>query len=362
MLDTPHKHRIQLHSVKDLDHNYKYIEHYLDRLKDLVEDIVAPVNVHAVSRRLKDRVDILEKVRRKECKTLDDMTDICGIRIITSFADEVERVGAIIEAEFDVDARNSEDKRNLLAPDQFGYLSRHYIVRLSKQRRGQTEFKPFKAIPVEIQIRSLLQHTWAEIGHKLLYKKPYLSPSNVQRRFYRLAGLLELADAELLDIRDQVHTCNANRVARNTLPINRNTLAAYVQSSRRVAKLDTAFKNATHFPIVPSPAFIDVFVPRLLSVQYASIGDIDKSLKIREGCVLQFGTHWYSDPWPHVPLIPQGICLSFLCLLSFLEADNTTGLFQFLSKHRYLRGQDPTDLGNRMVHVYQRYMKSQFTK
>jgi putative GTP pyrophosphokinase len=94
------------------------------------------------------------------------VTDLVGARVITYFADDVDRVARIIRNldNFEIDPRNSVDKRRALQADQFGYQSLHLVALLSK-RRIFTENREFEGLKIEIQIRSLLQHTWAEIEH-----------------------------------------------------------------------------------------------------------------------------------------------------------------------------------------------------
>ena len=64
--------------------------------------------------------------------------------------------------------------------------------------------KSYKSVKFELQIRSILQHAWAEIEHDLGYKSESTVPRAARRRFSRLAGLLELADAEFQGIREQL--------------------------------------------------------------------------------------------------------------------------------------------------------------
>lgn len=53
----------------------------------------------------------------------------------------------------------------------------------------------------EIQIRSVLQHAWAEIEHDIGYKSEITIPKEMRRSFSRIAGLLEIADKEFDSIR-----------------------------------------------------------------------------------------------------------------------------------------------------------------
>lgn len=59
-----------------------------------------------------------------------------------------------------------------------------------------TEYKDYKTLKCEIQVRSILQHAWAEIEHDLGYKGKTAIPDQYKRNFNRLAALLETADLE----------------------------------------------------------------------------------------------------------------------------------------------------------------------
>jgi putative GTP pyrophosphokinase len=48
--------------------------------------------------------------------------------VITYYSSDVDRVADIVRREFSVDRENSIDKRAVLDPDRFGYLSLYYVV------------------------------------------------------------------------------------------------------------------------------------------------------------------------------------------------------------------------------------------
>jgi ppGpp synthetase/RelA/SpoT-type nucleotidyltranferase len=164
----------------------------------------AGYRVHSITSRVKKKDSLRRKLLRpgKDYKMLADVTDVVGIRITTYFEDEVDRVGDLIQKEFEVDKLRLVDKRLSLDADRFGYLSLHYVCCLCKERLRLAEYRPYHDMPCEILIRSVLQHAWAEIEHDLGYKAAAGVPTPIRRRFSRLAGLLEIADREFAEIRD----------------------------------------------------------------------------------------------------------------------------------------------------------------
>lgn len=156
--------------------------------------------------RIKDADSLSDKIRRKgeKYKSLADITDIGGVRIITYYADDVDRVAELIEREFKVDKENSIDKRKTLEPNVFGYLSLHYVICLDDRRAALPEYENLGKLKIEVQIRSILQHSWAEMEHDMGYKSNIEVPSEIVRDFSRLAGLLEIADKEFQEIRHKI--------------------------------------------------------------------------------------------------------------------------------------------------------------
>ena len=130
---------------------------------------------------------------------LRQITDLAGVRVITFFPNALEQVDRVINQQFEILER-SDKGATLLAEDRFGYASVHYLVKLNAARTVLPEYERFRDSIAEIQVRTILQHAWAEIEHDIQYKSAAVIPKEVKRRFMSLAGLLELADREFQSI------------------------------------------------------------------------------------------------------------------------------------------------------------------
>lgn len=225
-------------------------------LTELIEDKRIPI--HHISSRIKSRTSLSSKIdSRKEDKysNLSDITDICGLRIITYLESDVNHVSELIENEFEIDRTNSIDKRKLKS-DQFGYRSLHYVVSLNAQRNNLSENKKFQDFKIEIQIRSILQHAWAEIEHDLGYKGAIAIPENLKRSFNRLAALLETADIEFDRLKKDIndYELNISKVIRSTpeqVKLDQASVSSFIHTNeifaqaREIITMNTGCKFLT---------------------------------------------------------------------------------------------------------------------
>lgn len=149
----------------------------------------------AVSGRTKDRRSALEKISRKGyTEPAKQMTDITGIRVVVYFESDVQKVSDVIQKAFNIDKANSLDKDNLLATDQIGYRSVHFVCDLGTKRAEIEEYRGLETLKFEFQVRTVLQHAWAELAHDRKYKFSGKLPKDLERKLYLYAGLLEIAD------------------------------------------------------------------------------------------------------------------------------------------------------------------------
>lgn len=148
-----------------------------------------------ITGRTKEQAAVLEKIKRKGyANPQQQLTDISGIRIIVYLESDLQKVSSLIRSAFEVDEENSLDKDALLSTDRIGYRSIHFVCSLGQKRGEFQEYKGLEALKFEFQIRTVLQHAWAELSHDRKYKFSGVLAPDLERKLNLYAGLLEIAD------------------------------------------------------------------------------------------------------------------------------------------------------------------------
>lgn len=159
-----------------------------------------------------------DETQPKYPEPLKQITDLAGVRVITFFPRTIEYVDQIITSEFNIVERI--DKRDILVQEErLGYQSLHFLVKLKPSRTRLPEYSRFAQLIAEVQVRTILQHAWAEIEHDIQYKAVETIPIAIRRRFMALAGLLEVADREFQAVQDEDE--RLRRAARTSIDAGR---------------------------------------------------------------------------------------------------------------------------------------------
>ena len=278
--------KLDMHCEMILD-EYRDRLPVLGKLKELVLDILTRtlkenhMVITAIEGRVKTEKSLAGKLELKgnKYRTIDDITDIVGARIITFFSDEVDKIAALVERMFEIDWDNSVDKRKMLEIDRFGYMSLHYICRIPKTLYEDPQQPLFNEMRFELQMRTALQHVWANMQHDTGYKSEVEIPMEYQRNLNRLAGILELADEQFSLIRKEIN--DYRRIVQSLVasgnfdevPLNGDTFRSYCELHpfQRLAEKIATINQAELYDDSPMP-----YYKVLLHLNMKTIGDVER--------------------------------------------------------------------------------------
>ena len=271
------------------------------------------IYVTAIEHRVKTEKSLAGKLELKgaKYKSINDITDLVGLRVITFYSDEVDKVAAIAKRIFDIDWKESVDKRKLHELDAFGYNSLHYICRL---KTGGPRF--------ELQMRTALQHVWSTIEHDTGYKGDVKIPREYLRQFSRLAGMMELMDDEfsrlrvvLTDYRRQMLTLVKSGQL-DDVPLSRDSFRNYLdlkpfdRLNRRIA----AVNQAEVYPVS-----VMSYLPVLESFELETLGDVQHFIDENSDDAYQLAISQLAIT--DLDILSSNTALQYLCLVYVLKHD-----------------------------------------
>jgi ppGpp synthetase/RelA/SpoT-type nucleotidyltranferase len=184
-------------------------------VQTLLDD--AGINYLSVTGRAKSVASFAAKAertsggRRLYSDPLTEITDQIGLRVITYLHSDVAAVAELLGDQMVV-LDDRDWGQETASEGRFGYASRHLLVSVDPSRTG-TLLEPVRGRQAQVQVRTVLQHAWAEFEHAIRYKGtiPEEHAPDLDRRFTLAAGLLELADREFSYIRDRLQAALPDR-------------------------------------------------------------------------------------------------------------------------------------------------------
>jgi ppGpp synthetase/RelA/SpoT-type nucleotidyltranferase len=280
-----------------------------DQLRQVLHE--QSVELSAIEYRVKTEQSLAGKLERKGDKyaSLEDITDLVGLRIITFYTDDVDKVAAIVQQLYDVDWSNSIDKRKAHELTSFGYNSLHYICRLKEG-----------SAPFEIQMRTALQHVWSAIEHDIGYKGAVKLPPEYRRQFSRLAGMLELADDEfsrlrttMTDYRRQVQALVKSGKLDEVL-LSTDSFSSYLQMHpfNKLNQRIAAVNQAEIFPASLMP-----YLPILEGFGLETLGDLQRFIDSNGEEAYQLAVSQLAIT--DLDILAESIGLQNLCLVHILK-------------------------------------------
>jgi ppGpp synthetase/RelA/SpoT-type nucleotidyltranferase len=173
----------------------KAIENILDE-----EGLEEGIEYALVDSRLKTLSSFLQKMYKEDTKgnrkysDPTQLTDISGARIVGYLISDLHELHSVVERYFDIDEERTNrpsDRKEL------GFRSTNYVAKLREETFGNDpQYQKFKDKRFEIQVLTILDFTWAQIQHDIVYKTTieYPKDNDIRRKFSALSGLLEIAD------------------------------------------------------------------------------------------------------------------------------------------------------------------------
>lgn len=336
-----------------------------DRLSVSMEDYLSRlikrhgISVKSINARTKNLLSLSKKIETKNYKysSLEQITDLSGLRVITYYSDDVYKVEDIINNHFLVDRQNSIDKAKTLEYDRFGYLSLHYVVQLPEIIYSQEEYREFKGLKFEIQIRSILQDAWAEIEHDLGYKNKNGVPQKVKRDFSRLAGLLELADKEFQSIRDYIANYEDEiveevKVLKEPIVIDDVSIRAYIRYNEYYRALLYKFGEEVSIKKMNMQADI---AKQLLSVDIYTLNEVEDLIKNNLRFILNMMKY---EKVRIYNFIGEADILLYVCYAKVLRGNNPErDLIDFWDRNGYSRKGITEEHKKGWIEDLKKYMK-----
>lgn len=146
--------------------------------------------------RVKDTASAVGKIGRKGYDNpILQMTDLVGIRFVVLLTEDIQSICDIISSEPSWMAEVSKDFLLEIESNtkSFDYQSKHYEIRPIEDFVSG-DINVSKDLCCEVQIRTLLQHAYAEMVHDNIYKPKGLVTTSAERHVARSMALIETTD------------------------------------------------------------------------------------------------------------------------------------------------------------------------
>lgn len=133
------------------------------------------------------------------------ITDKVGVRFVVLTTADIEVLRKIIVENNDwISSCDKDYQQDLfMHPLVFDYQSVHYVIKRKHQNNYDVTNNP---ITCEVQIRTILQHSFAEISHLCAYKSPFNVESKTKRELARTMAFIDTSDLIFNQTRSQIES------------------------------------------------------------------------------------------------------------------------------------------------------------
>ncbi len=160
--------------------------------------------IDSIKSRLKSMSSIQDKLRRQgHSMNIDNieefLSDVAGIRVICSFIDDIYMLADCLREQDDIEILACKDY--IKNPKPNGYRSLHLIVQIPIFLQNEK-----RLMRVEVQLRTIAMEFWANLEHKLRYKKSLGEKTEleIEQGLKECADISAELDAKMYEIRNKI--------------------------------------------------------------------------------------------------------------------------------------------------------------
>lgn len=209
--------------IKDFENYFKENKHIFQKWGDFVADEIknqlrqkiSPQPIEQflkieVKPRVKQLASALAKIGRKNYQNpVSEMTDLVGVRFVVLLTEQIDIVCEIIQKSQNWNWKVSKDFQDEIEsnPKFFDYQSKHYEIRPKDKFKIDNDIIS-QDICCEVQVRSILQHAYAELVHDNIYKPQGNVPKQAEREVAKSMALMETTDSLFSGTLKLLKECN----------------------------------------------------------------------------------------------------------------------------------------------------------
>jgi len=167
--------------------------------------------IESIKTRLKSPESIIKKLMKKNLPMSPDavereLSDVAGVRVICSFLDYIYMLSDCLINQDDVTL--IEIKDYIKNPKENGYRSLHLIIEIPIFLHNET-----RNMKVEVQLRTITMESWADLEHKLRYKKDLSEEldSKISKELNECADLCNILDKKMLSVKNIVFKSSTDK-------------------------------------------------------------------------------------------------------------------------------------------------------
>ena len=176
-----------------------------EQLKNLITQFETNENKKKIaycSSRIKSPESMKQKLLKKGEEpnaenAVSKVNDAVGIRVITSFVDDIYKVADLIEKQQDIHILKIKDY--VQQPKKSGYQSLHLILEIAIPFQKENQW-----IKLELQLRTAAMDYWANLDHQLRYKRGQKQAAVINEELQQCASVITQLDQKMLDIRKKI--------------------------------------------------------------------------------------------------------------------------------------------------------------